>query len=139
VGGVWYTTGGGGGILTVAGIVAAVEGAEWVLAYLWLIIAVGLACLILSAVLALAVVPRLTRWRDRRDAEAYAAIRPAQAIPLASPPSGPAVPWPQRQAIAPPQVVNFNFYGVDADRAAALIRQALPGTAGERDADRNAS
>jgi hypothetical protein len=42
---------------------------------------------------------------------------------------------PARPAIAAPQVVNFNFFGLDAARAAAIIRQALPGHAVTGDAE----
>jgi len=38
---------------------------------------------------------------------------------------------PARPAITGPAIMNFNFYGADVTQAAAVIRQAIPGPAGD--------
>lgn len=79
---------------------------------------------IVAVALALLVVPRIVRWRDRRDAELYAVRHPVQ---LAAPVIAPAmIPPPPRQAVAP---VHIHFHGLPAAEQVAIIRQSLPGTA----------
>jgi hypothetical protein len=103
--------GGGVGVPLVA--LMTLEGAAWVAAHVIEVAVVSAAC----GVLAVAVVVRLMRWQDRRQA-AFAARGPllvtrADAAPL-PPPAG-------RERL---QVVNI--YVADPVVAARVARQALP-------------
>jgi len=107
-------------------------GAMWLAEH---IIEVAIACAV-SGALAVAIVIALARWADRRDARRAAAWEPRylRAVPAASTPQSAeiphyGVPADERQAIAPTFVLNF--YGADSDTAARVIRQAIPGQAGD--------
>jgi hypothetical protein len=65
---------------------------------------------------------------DRRGA-GFAAAHGILSRADVVPPAVARVPLPEseRPSIAP-QVVNFNFYGADATRESALIREAIRGT-----------
>ena len=115
-----HCAGCGGGAAVPAAALLALEGFTWVAAHLIEVAAVSLAC----AVLAVAVVVRLMRWQDRRQA-AFAARGPllvtrADAAPL---------PPARRRGELPP-VVNNYFYVADPAVAARVIR-AIPGQAGD--------
>lgn len=131
----WHYTrcngGGGGGIVVVlvllalgSGAVSAVmSAAVTVIEVVTITIAaLGTAGVIVAAVL-------IARRYRATPYPGLVRREPAREAVTATVPQVTAPPVP---AIAPPQVVNFNFYGAD-ERAAALIRQALPGTAGDAD------
>ena len=96
-------------------------GFAWVAEHLVEVVIVCGTC----AALAVAAMVALMRWTGRREA-AFAralAVRGQSATMTAT--AIPQVMQAERPAI--PQVVNFNFYGADATRAAALIRTAIKG------------
>jgi hypothetical protein len=76
--------------------------------------------MVLSAAAAIFLVWR----RSRRSAATWMPVSAAPARETLTATVTPQVTEPERPAI--PQVVNFNFYGADAARASAVIRQALP-------------
>jgi hypothetical protein len=127
VNGTWKVTGyGAAPVLMVAAAAAAVEGVEWVLAWLWLIALLALAVTV-ATMLAVA---WLMRWTQRQDAarvplwRGVAAPAEIRAEPVSE------LPRTDRPAIAP--VINLNFYGADGtDMAARVLRTAIPGTAGD--------
>jgi hypothetical protein len=92
---------------------AGLLGLTWVTEHLVEVAVVSAAC----GVLAVAVVVRLMRWQDRRQA-AFAARGPL----LVTRPDAAPLP-PARQRAALPPVVNNYFYVADL---AAVARQALP-------------
>jgi hypothetical protein len=106
--------GGGAGVPVIA--LLALEGGAWVAAHVIEVAAVSAAC----AVLAVAVVVRLMRWQDRRQA-AFAARGPL----LISRPDAAPLP-PARQRAELPPVINNYFYVSDPVVAARVTRQALP-------------
>lgn len=112
----------------------------WVVPRLAWIIGALAACVVLAAVLALVVVPRLARWSDRRDAVVYAAARPAQltAEPARTVQAAAERARQLRSREPPTAIANhygpeFNIYGDAGQQAAArLIRQALTPEPSER-------
>jgi hypothetical protein len=116
--GVWYTTGGGAGVLTAAGIAAGVYGAAWVLAHLVLILAVGAGCAVLTAV----AIRLLISWSDQHAIQVWAQ-RPVQ---LHVSPVTQVPPAAARAAVAP--VATFNFYNLNPAEQAMVIRNAISRT-----------
>ena len=112
------------GVLAAAGVVLCVayETVAVVARYIVPVAAVVVACFALSVAAAVWLEGR----SDRRAAEWGAARGIVSRADVILPPP------PPRAAIAP-QVVNFNFYGADTARAAAVIRHAIPGAAGDAD------
>ena len=122
---------------------AAFLGLAWIAEHLAEVAAVSAAC----GVLSVAAVVTLMRWQDRRQAargplmvdraevraevlDAAGIRQPRADCKLAI---GTRVPDPGsagRAAIAP---IHLHFHGLPDDRQAAIIRQAIPGTAGDPD------
>jgi hypothetical protein len=96
---------------------AGLLGFTWVAAHLVEVGIVSAAC----AALAVAVVVRLMRWQDRRQA-AFAARGPL----LVTRPDAAPLPPVRQRAELPPPVVNNYFYVADPVVAARVVRQALP-------------
>jgi peptidoglycan/LPS O-acetylase OafA/YrhL len=94
------------------------------------------ATVVLCFVLSVAASMWLERFNDRKAREWGAARGIWSRADMVLPPPVRGVIAPEQPAIAP-QVVNFNFYGVDATRASAVIHQALAGTAGDTIAEKN--
>ena len=134
--GTWQARGGGlGPLAAVVGVAVVVIGAlEWLLARIWWLIGgtVVLAAAVVAAYIA------LSRWTDRREARfaerrrAELAERPAAGLPQRPRPAA------VEAAPQPPAIVNhyhgphLTIYGRDGEEAAArIIRQALPGPAGD--------
>jgi hypothetical protein len=113
----------------VVGLAVAAEAVQWVADRIWWIGGTAAVCYALAAAAGM----WLERRNDRRAA-AWGAARGIYSradVILPCPPRAAAVPAePARPAIAVPQVVNFNFFGADATRAAAIIRNHY--TEGER-------
>jgi hypothetical protein len=132
--GTWQTSGPDlGPLAALAGIAVVVIGAlEWLLARIWWLIG---GTVLLVAVAAAAFVA-LSRWTERREAR-FAAQRRAQLAERAAA----ELPRPQRPAVeAAPQTVitggTHIWLGNMPDAAqAAIIRKALPGTAGDATTD----
>jgi hypothetical protein len=123
--GTWETSGPDlgpvGGVAVLAVLTAAAYAvAEWVLAWLWLIAVVTGACAVLAVALALVVLPRAARWRDRRDVAGYEAQRPAW---LAAEPVR-QVPRTAPQAVEPRREVHLHL-NVTPDQLAAIVRHHL--------------
>jgi hypothetical protein len=128
----WSRCSGGGGdakaILAGGGLLIGAIAVEWVAAHAWEIVAVTALC----GAAAVAAAVALMRWGDRRErrhmaerpflvSRAEPATLTATVIPQVSQPERPAIP----------QVVNFNFYGTGSTMAARVIRQQIPGMAGD--------
>ena len=113
--GVWYTTGGGAGMLTAAAIAAGIYGAAWVLAHLILILATGAVCAVLTAV----AIRLLMNWSDQHAIRVWSQ-RPGQ-LPAAAAPTS--LPRPGRAAIT--SGVTLNFYNLTEAEQAMVIRKAL--------------
>lgn len=109
-----HCAGCGGGVAVPVVVLAALEGAAWVLAHILWILGTAAVCAVLTGV----AVARLARWSDARAARLWAQ-RPVQlhAAPVTEPRA-------ERAAIAP-AVVHLNFYGVPADERATIIRTAI--------------
>lgn len=124
--GVWYTTGGGVGVLTAAGIGAGLYGAAWILAHLVELLAVGAGCAVLTGL----AIRYLMAWSDQRAIRVWSQ-RPVQLHAAAVPLAAAAPPGPARAGIT--GGVSFNFYNYNLTPAeqAAVIRQAIPGPAGD--------
>jgi hypothetical protein len=105
----------------VVGLAVAAEAVQWVADRIWWIGGTAAVCY----ALAVAAGMRLEARARRREA-AWGAARGIYSradVILPYTPRAAAVPAePARPAIAAPQVVNFNFFGADATRAAAIIR-----------------
>jgi hypothetical protein len=109
--------------------VLADETVQWVAERIWWIGGTVAACFVLATAASMWL-ERLSDARCARFAEQRGIASRADVDELN--PAG--VAWllrheQQRPAIGP--VVNFNFYGVPADERAAVIRTAIPGTAGD--------
>jgi hypothetical protein len=104
-------------VLIAAGAVVA----EAVLEIIWWLVAVLAVSAVLAVALAVAVVPRLAARRDRQDAAAWAALRPAQL------PAEPVTPLPRAERPVLEQHVHYHYHAAGGEQAAAIIRQALPG------------
>jgi hypothetical protein len=123
--------GGGSAVPVVA--LAAVEGFAWVAAHIIEVAVTSAAC----GALALAAVAALMRWTDRRDAR-RAAARPlwsAREVPAVTPAAAVRVAASGAPAIENHYHIHLPDVGEQA--AARIIRQALPGTAGESITERN--
>ena len=116
---------GGGGILVfIMAAVAAIEGAEWVLARIFWILGTGLLCAVLAAL----AVARLMRWAQRRDARPAAlwtvreAPRPVQlrVEPVLEPPRA------ER-----PAAIEYHVHHHYADGPEPARVATIPGTAGD--------
>jgi hypothetical protein len=134
--GTWQTSGPGlGPLAAAAGIAVVVIGAlEWLLARIWWLIG-GTAVL---AAAAIAAYIALARWTDRREARFADRRRTELAAQAAAELPHRPRPAAVEAAPQPPAIVNhyhgpqITIYGRDGEEAAArIIRQALPGTAGE--------
>ena len=118
-----------------AGVVGLVYVADqlvaWVAPHIWEIGGTVAACFIL----AIAASMWLEAWADRRGARfaaRHGILSRADVMAAAVPPATvrAAVLQPEWAALAPRQV-TINIFGVPSSEAAAIIRQALPGQAGE--------
>ena len=122
---------------------AALLGIEWVAEH---IIEVAVVCATCGA-LAVAAVVALMKWCGRREARRAAvrlfwtvragtAIAPAAIAPAAAgePAAADEAPPAARGAIAAAPAIHFHFHVATADERAAIIRQALPGHAGDETA-----
>ena len=103
----------------------------WVAEHIWWIIGTLAVCF----ALAVAASMWLERWAEARGARfaaAHGILSRADVMAGEVPPATvrPAVLEPGWPALAPRQV-TVNIFGVPPSEAAAIIRQALPGTAGE--------
>lgn len=110
---------GGGGIIAIGAVVLAVLGAAaWMAPRLAWVAGVTAACLVLSVVLALVVVPRVARWSDERDAAAYPAQLPARDTPAAFPAAG-----------APPAIeqhLHLHYHAADGEQVPSIARVNHP-------------
>ena len=124
-----HCSGCAGGISVPPVAFAAIFGFAWVAAHVIEVAAVSAAC----GVLSVAAVVALMRWADRREARRVAMgplmVTRAMAAPVVTARVIPQV----SQGTAPPAIENHYHVHFDpADReAAAIIRQALPGMAGD--------
>jgi hypothetical protein len=134
--GTWQTTGssgGGGGlvIVVVAAVVLIGSGAATAAARaitsLLVTIAVVLGSAITLAALGSAawLVYRARQGRPGRPVLAPVVYEQPRERPVLLEASQP------RAAIEPPREIHIHIHGADATRAAAIIRQAIPGTAGD--------
>ena len=100
---------------------AAAYGLAWIAENIIMVASVSAAC----GALAVAAVVALMRQADRRDARRAAAgpLMVTRAAPAVFPPAG------ARAEIGP--VYHFNFFTPAGDAQAAVIRQAITGTAGD--------
>jgi hypothetical protein len=116
-----HCAGCGGGAAVPLAALLALEGFAWVAAHVIEVAAVSAVC----GVMALAAMVALVRHGDRRDARQAARgtllITRADAAPLP----------PARQRAELPPVINNYFYVADPAVAARVIRQAIPGQAGD--------
>lgn len=126
--GTWQTSGGGSGaalravLYAVLGCVA-IAAACWLLARLWWV----LGGLLLAVVSVAAVIRWLIRAQERREAM-HAARRPFGLAQQQAPAAMTAQAMP---AALTSGDLHLHFHDADAERAAAIIRQALPGPAGD--------
>lgn len=110
--------------------IAAFLGADWVAQHLIEVAAVSAGC----GAVSVAAVAALMRWCEHREAR-HAATRSIWAArPEAAPgPTAPAaVPASAHRELAGGMTIINNFYGADGEQVAArVIRQAIPGKAGD--------
>ena len=141
---------GGQSLAILGGVVAALavayEALEWVRRDIWWISSTAAVCY----ALAIAASMWLYRWADHRGARFAAAhgivsradvmaLNPARVVPEirhAQTDFAPAAPaglprQQERPAVGPPPAVHIHFHGLPLAEQAAIIRQALPGQAGE--------
>ena len=124
-----HCAGCGGGSVAPVLAFAAFCGVDWVVTHIVEVAIVSATC----GVLAVAAMVALMRWADRRDAR-HVAMGPLMVTRAAAAPVVTARVIPQvSQGTAPPAIVNHYHVHFDpADREAArIIRQALPGLAGD--------
>jgi hypothetical protein len=119
---------GGGWLVRLAALVfAVIEIAEFIAARIWWILG-GTAVAIAVPVY---IVWRLTRWQQHREA-VHAVQRPF--VTEREAPA--AVPSAARRELGSATVINVNIFTADAEESAArIIRQALPGHAGDETAE----
>jgi hypothetical protein len=131
--GTWQTSGGGSGaalramLYAVLGAVA-FAAACWLLARLWWVLG--------GLLLAVAAVAAVIRWliRAQEHREAMHAARCPFGLAQRAPAAVTAQAMP---AALTSGDLHLHFHDADAERAAAIIRHALPGTAGDADTERN--
>lgn len=103
-------------------------GIDWVVTHLVEVAVTSAVC----GALAVATVIVLMRWGDRRDERRAAEWRLLRAREV------PQIRHVVTDSVAPPvrpelesRALHLHFHGADADHAAAIIRQALPGRTGQ--------
>jgi hypothetical protein len=118
---------GGGSAVPVVALVA-FEGFTWVASHLVEVIAVSAVC----GVLAVAAVVALMRWTERREAR-HAIDHPLMVTRGEPARVATATVTPQVTQGTPPAIVNNYYVTIDpaSHEAARIIRQALPGMAGD--------
>jgi hypothetical protein len=114
-------------------VFAALCGLDWLVMHIIEVAATSAAC----GVLAVVAVAALMRWADRRDAR-HAAARPLWSARKAPAVTSAAAP---RVTASPVPAIENHYHihlpDVGEQAAARIIRQALPGTAGESITERN--
>lgn len=122
-------SGGGRGIAaTGGGVLFVLAAAAYVVPRLAWVAGITAACVVLSVVLALTVVPRVARWSDGKDAAAYADQRPAWLAAQAAPAAPQRIEAAQPLAIEPARnELHLHFRSMNPAEVAEAIRQASDG------------